>query len=68
MCFIYFIRLMSTTDLMDITALSTENVAIDDSQHVDAPTEEDQTQKEQPEQYQFDVIVIGSGPGGGYVH
>jgi len=67
-CSIYLIGLMSTTDLMDIAATS-ESIAMDNEQgqSVDDRKEE-QVQKEPDQEYQFDVIVIGSGPGGGYVH
>ncbi len=67
-CSIYLIGLMSTTDLMDIAA-SSESIAMDNEQvqSVDDRKEE-QVQKEPDQEYQFDVIVIGSGPGGGYVH
>jgi hypothetical protein len=67
-CSIYLIGLMSTTDLMD-KAASSESIAMDNEQgqSVDDQKEE-QVQKEPDQEYQFDVIVIGSGPGGGYVH
>jgi hypothetical protein len=67
-CSIYLIGLMSTTDLMDKAATS-ESIAMDNEQgqSVDDQKEE-QVQKEPDQEYQFDVIVIGSGPGGGYVH
>jgi hypothetical protein len=53
---------------MDIVS-SSENVAIDSEQDqfVDHQKDE-QTQNEQYQEYQFDVIVIGSGPGDGYVY
>jgi len=53
---------------MDIAA-SSETIPMDNEQgqSVDDQKEE-QVQKEPDQEYQFDVIVIGSGPGGGYVH
>jgi hypothetical protein len=62
-CFIYLIEFMSTTDLMDIVP-SSENAVIDNEQEPLV----DREKEEQTQQYQFDVIVIGSGPGGRYVY
>jgi hypothetical protein len=62
-CFIYLIEFMSTTDLMDIVP-SSENAVIDNEQEPFV----DHEKEEQTQQYQFDVIVIGSGPGGRYVY
>jgi hypothetical protein len=54
---------MSTTDLMDIVP-SSENAVINNEQEPLV----DREKEEQTQQYQFDVIVIGSGPGGRYVY
>jgi hypothetical protein len=58
-CFLYLIEFMSTTDLTSIVPPS-EDIEMDgtEEQSVDH-------KKEEQKQYQFDVIVIGSGPGGG---
>ncbi|CAF1118101.1 unnamed protein product [Rotaria sp. Silwood1] len=55
---------MSTTGLIGAAELS-ENVSIENEQDQFVnDNEEKQTQQEQHQQYHFDVIVIGSGPGG----
>ncbi|CAF2319864.1 unnamed protein product [Rotaria sp. Silwood2] len=64
---------MSTIDLIDAAELS-EHGSIDNEQdqfvdHYERDLSVDYTEKKeaQHEQYQFDVIVIGSGPGGGAI-
>jgi hypothetical protein len=66
---------MSTNDLIDIAAPA-EDTTMDSVLDQSKDHQKDELMQEKQEgpdeshdeQYQFDVIVIGSGPGGGYVY